>query len=182
MEDMRHVIWSNHRLDLEDWRQDLESEYPGLSDAEIEDKMYEINNEYLGDERLNLDITLSRPILLIADVGKWDGRYSGYTEIKSGKISDCLYSECDYVTWYVDGYGDLRCEAIHHDGTNHYLYRVYKEGASEEDIDRLKEKIYNGTATRRDIERVTDRLGDEIGKVYGWEFPECREREEVGVR
>ena len=34
-----------------------------------------------------------------------------------------------------------------------------------------KEKIYRGTATRADITRITRRLGDEIGKVYGWDFP-----------
>jgi hypothetical protein len=42
---------------------------------------------------------------------------------------------------------------------------------SEAQKDRLKEKIYHGTATRADIVRVTKRLGDEIGKVYGWSFP-----------
>jgi hypothetical protein len=39
-------------------------------------------------------------------------------------------------------------------------------------MDRLKVKLYHGTATRTDITRVTDRLGDEIGRVYGWSFPE----------
>ena len=36
----------------------------------------------------------------------------------------------------------------------------------------LKEKLYYGTATRADITRITRRLGDEIGKVYGWDFPQ----------
>jgi hypothetical protein len=71
----------------------------------------------------------------------------------------------------VDKLGDLRCEAVHHDGTNHYLYRTYKDGVSEYQINNLKEKLYNGTATRADITRITKRLGDEIGKVYGWYFP-----------
>ena len=38
-------------------------------------------------------------------------------------------------------------------------------------MERLKNKLYEGTATRADITRVTHRLGDEIGKVYGWTFP-----------
>lgn len=80
-----------------------------------------------------------------------------------------------YSTWYVDRLGDLRCDAVHHDGTNHYLYRAYKENASEAQIDRLKEKLYSGTATRADVTRVTKRLGDEIGRVYGWRFPPVRE-------
>ena len=97
----------------------------------------------------------------------------GYKEIESGNIRDCLYSErdIDYSTWYVDKNGDFRCEAIHHDGTNHYLYRVYKDGVSETQIDNLKEKIYYGKATRADITRVTRRLGDDIAKVYGFPIP-----------
>ena len=35
----------------------------------------------------------------------------------------------------------------------------------------LKEKLYCGEATEKDIEKVTCRLGDEIGAVYGWAFP-----------
>ncbi len=64
----------------------------------------------------------------------------------------------------------MRCDAVHHDGTNHYLYRTYKDGGERRADRRLKEKIYGGVATRADITRVTERLGDEIGKVYGWDF------------
>ena len=101
----------------------------------------------------------------------------GYKEISSGNIRDCLYSERDdeYVTWYVDKQGDLRCEAIHHDGTNHYLYRAYKDGVPESQKDRLKDKLYRGIATRADITRITRRLGDDIAKVYGFSIPRQRQ-------
>ena len=59
-------------------------------------------------------------------------------------------------------------------GTNHYLYRAYKDGVSETQIDNLKEKIYRGTATRADITRITRRLGDEIAKVHGFPIPRQR--------
>lgn len=171
MSDNRHLIWSNYDLDYEDWKDELEAEYPEKTEYERMELMYEINGDYLDDERCNLNIPLSQPILVIADLGRWNGRFSGYKEIKSGNIRDCLYSDTDYSTWYVDKNGDMRCDAVHHDGTNHYLYRTYKDGVTEEQIDRLKEKIYDGVVTRADITRVTKRLGDEIGKVYGWEFP-----------
>lgn len=171
MTDRRHIIWSNRDIDYEDWRAYLEEEFPELNDGERYSKMLEINDGYLDDERINLNIQLSEPILVIADLGLWTGRHSGYREIASGNIRDCLYSEHDYVTWFVDPLGDLRCDDVHHDGTNHYLYRAFKEGTSEEQRDRLKEKIFLGTATRSDITRVTRRLGDEIGRVYGWDFP-----------
>lgn len=178
MTDTDHLIWSNYSLDYDDWKDDLEAEYPELSEDERQERMYEINGDYLDDERVNLNIQLSRPILIIADLERWNGRFSGYKEIASGNIRDCLYSDTDYSTWYVDKLGDMRCDAIHHDGTNRYLYRTYKDGVSEEQIDRLKEKIYSGVATRADITHVTERLGDEIGKVYGWDFPTRQPKKE----
>lgn len=124
--DVRHVIWSNIDLDFEDWRVDLEAEYPDESDDDLYERMIEINSDYLDDERVNLNVRLGDSILVIADLGLWNGRCSGYKEIESGNIADCLYTECDYATWYVDKNGDLRSDCIHHDGTNHYLYRVWK--------------------------------------------------------
>ena len=174
MTEQKHLIWSDYNLDYEDWRADLEAEYPELSEDERMALMHEINSDYLDDERVNLNIQLDKPILIIADLGLWHGRRMGYKEIESGNIRDCLSSDrdTDYATWYVDKLGDLRCDAVHHDGTNHLLYRTYKEGVRESQIDLLKEKLYRGTATRADITRITRRLGDEIGKVYGWDFPQ----------
>ena len=171
MREYAHIIWSNQNLDLDDWRDDLLAEYPDKSEDELYALMCESNDRYLDDERANLDIPMARPILLIADIGRWNGRFPGYQEIKSGNIKDCLYTGMDYATFYVDRLGDLRCDAVHHDGTNRYLYRVYKKGISETQIERLQEKILDGTVTRRDITRLTEWLGDAIGKVYGWSFP-----------
>ena len=168
-------IWSNYGLDYEDWRDDLEAEYPDLSEDERISLMYEINGDYLDDERANLNVQLSQPILVVGDLGLWNGRRMGYKEIPSGNIRDCLYSDTDYSTWYVDRLGDLRCDAIHHDGTNFYLYRVYKDSASPSQIELLKEKLYRGIATRADITRVTRRLGDDIAKVYGFSIPRQRQ-------
>ena len=175
MKEERHVIWSNYGLDYEDWRDDLEAEYPDLSENERISLMYEINGDYLDDERTNLNVQLSQPILIVGDLGLWNGQRMGYKEIPSGNIRDCLYSDTDYSTWYVDRLGDLRCDAIHHDGTNFYLYRVYKDSASPSQIELLKEKLYRGITTRADITRVTRRLGDDIAKVYGFSIPRQRQ-------
>ena len=175
MKEDRHVIWSNYDLDYEDWRDDLEAEYPELTEDQRIALMYEINGDYLDDERINLNIQLSQPILVIGDLGLWYGRRSGYKEIESGNIRDCLYADTDYSTWYVDRLGDLRCDAIHHDGTDHYLYRAYKDGVRESQIDLLKDKLYRGIATRADVTRITRRLGDDIARVYGFSIPRARQ-------
>ena len=175
MKEDRHVIWSNYDLDYEDWRDDLEAEYPELTEDQRIALMYEINGDYLDDERVNLNIQLSQPILVIGDLCLWYGRRSGYKEIESGNIRDCLYADTDYSTWYVDRLGDLRCDAIHHDGTDHYLYRAYKDGVRESQIDLLKDKLYRGIATRADVTRITRRLGDDIARVYGFSIPRVRQ-------
>ena len=175
MKEDRHIIWSNYDLDYEDWRDDLEAEYPELTEDQRIALMYEINGDYLDDERVNLNIQLSQPILVIGDLGLWYGRRSGYKEIERGNIRDCLYADTDYSTWYVDKLGDLRCDAIHHDGTDHYLYRAYKDGVRESQIDLLKDKLYRGIATRSDVTRITRRLGDDIARVYGFSIPRARQ-------
>ena len=175
MKEGRHIIWSNYDLDYEDWRDDLEAEYPELTEDQRIALMYEINGDYLDDERTNLNIQLSQPILVIGDLGLWHGRRCGYKEIESGNIRDCLYADTDYSTWYVDKLGDLRCDAIHHDGTDHYLYRAYKDGVRESQIDLLKDKLYRGIATRADVTRITRRLGDDIARVYGFSIPRARQ-------
>ena len=55
MKDGRHIIWSND-IDYDDWREDLEEQYPDLTEAERMELMYELNGDYLDDERSNLDM------------------------------------------------------------------------------------------------------------------------------
>lgn len=178
----KHIIWGDINLDLEDWRADLKEEYPNYSDDELYQVMCEINADYLYDERANLNIQLSQPIIVIGDIGRWNGRVMGYKMIDSGNIKDCLYSDTDFTEWYVDKYGDLRADAVHHDGTNHYLYRVFKNSVTPEQAERLQDKIYRGKATRADITRVTRRLGDEIAAVYGFPIPKQRVSKERSAR
>ena len=76
MED-RHIIWSNENLDLDDWREDLQEQYPDCSEDELYRIMCETNAEYLSDERVNLNIQLPCGVVIIgieavADVSAFD--------------------------------------------------------------------------------------------------------------
>lgn len=100
----RHIIWSNINLDLDDWRGDMREqlEMNGANPDEItEDMLYEemvrVNEDNLYDERDNLNIQLSEPIIVIADLGRWNGCFQGYKMIESGNIRDCLYADTDYA-------------------------------------------------------------------------------------
>lgn len=173
----KHVIWSNRDLDLEDWRETLEENYPEMDDYGLTDMMYQANDDNLPDERANLDIQVGGDILAVADLGRWDGRVIGYKLIESGNIKDCLYTNCELCEWYVDRDGEFRCDESHHDGTNHIYYRKFREGVSEEQKEDLLADIYDHKAKQEDIDRLTDKLGEAIGKVYGWNFPTPKDKD-----
>ena len=182
----RHVIWSNINLNLDDWRGNMREqlETNGTNPDEItEDMLYQemvrVNDDYLYDERDNLNVQLTEPIIVIADLGRWNGRFLGYKMIESGKISDCLYSATDYTEWYVDKDGEFKAEAVHHDGRNKYMYRVFKDSSTEEQIVDLQDKIYSGTVTQADIDRVTRPLGKDIAKVYGFDLSKEKQSAEM---
>ena len=169
----KHIIWSNINLDIEDWKDGykefLELNYLNDKDPNDEDEIYEWMNEtndmYLDDERCNLNKEVDGRILIIADLGLWNGRKSGYKIIESRNIKNILSSQCDYVEWYGDGY-NIRCTGHHHDGTNRYLYRVIRE---DRNIDKLLDAIYNGEEiTSSKLNYYTRSLYQDVANVYGW--------------
>jgi len=181
MKTKKHVLWSNLNLDLKDWENGLREHYEinnmsydDYKENHHYDTMCELNSLYLYDERTNLNKQLSNQIIVIADLGLWHGRRTGYRIITSGNMSDCLYdSNCDYCEWYVDEKGEMRFTGHHHDGTNHYFYRVAKLTATDDHIEALTNALYFGDTEKAEklIKRHTDRLGDYIGDIYGWKFP-----------
>lgn len=168
----KHIIWSDMNLNLDDWKDTLLEENPAYTEEEMYQRMFALNSLYLCDERLNLSsIILERPILVIGDLGLWNGRRSGYKLINSGKVSDCLFSkEIGDTCWYVDERGNFRGELHHHDGTNYMLYRGIRPWVSEENLNALTSRIYEGKDFSQQLARLTFRLGDLIGDVYGWTF------------
>ena len=168
----KHIIWSNMNLDIEDWREDYKEscenndmEYDPNDEDVIYEWMVETNNEYLNDERMNLNKVVEGRILVIADLGLWNGRKAGYKTVGSGNIKDILGYTYDYAEFYGDGY-NIRGTEVHHDGTNHYLYRVIRE---DRNIDNLLDAIYNGEEiTSSKLNYYTKSLYKDVAAVYGW--------------
>lgn len=171
--DKRFVVWSNWNLDIDDeeWKdywEELESEYDEeLSDDEKWKMLYDTVYEFLEDARMNLNIKLSDEIIVLGDIGRWDGRARGYKLISSGNIKDCLFDECDYCTWYCDRY-NFRFVGAHHDGINRYLYRQLRPELTYEQRDNFLWELRRGHVSDRTIRRYTKSIRPEIAKVYGW--------------
>ena len=173
------IIWQNYDLDLDKngWREGImetleanDVDTSHLTEDDMRREMYELNDEYLDDERGNLKKTLPGTILIIADIGLWNGRHKGYKETNSSDLADCLnfMPDCDFARFYVDSHDNLRSEQTHHDGTHHLLYRYWNPETSEYRRDSFRNKLYFGTATPQDITRYTKSCGKEIRKIYGW--------------
>ncbi len=178
-----HIIWQDEDLDPKDWVEAYKdflkaNDLPDDSDDmdAVTKFMYEENCSYLNDERMNLrNIVFKTPILIIGEMGLWYGTRTGYRLINSGKLSDCLtFISRDYESgaWFVDDCGELRGRFHHHDGTNYHWYRGLKPGVSESTIERLIDKINCGDESyKKLLSRISFRLGDLVGDVYGWSFP-----------
>lgn len=168
----KHIIWSNMNLDIEDWRdgyKEMAEENGWEEDTDDDDNLYdymiETNNMYLDDERMNLDKVVEGRILVIADLGLWNGRKSAYKIVESGNIKDILGFTYDCAEFYGDGY-NIRGTEVHHDGTNHYLYRVIRE---DRNIVNLLNDIWDGKEyTMKKLNYYTRSLYPYVAKVYGW--------------
>lgn len=169
----KYIIWQNYNIDLrdEDNEDYLKQYYPEVtSEAEKYCIIEELNNFYLEDERANLNILLDDDIIILADVGRWDGRHRGYKELHSNNIADCLQFEkdCWYAEWWVDSYGNLKSRQSHHDGTHYLLYRAWKKGVTDEQKENVLDGLYFGTISQRTIRRYTEGIGKYVAEVYGW--------------
>lgn len=166
----KRIIWSNIDLNEHEWI-DSYNEFceineinPG-NENDLYNYMINTNAEYLFDERINLDKIVDGEILVIANIGTWQGRKHGYKIIKSANIKDILYDNSDFIEWYSDGY-NIKATAHHHDGTNHYLYRIIRNNRN---IDKLLDSIYNGkNITNSKLNYYTKSLYKDVANIYGW--------------
>ena len=168
----KRIIWSNVDIDFDQWKHDLildrkENNHDNPYDIRENDVWEFINqtlDDHMNDERHNLDIDTDGRILVIADIGRWNGRVPGY-KLLNGNIKNILYSSADYVEWYSDGH-NIRATAHHHDGTNYYLYKEVRE---DRNIQHLLDAIYSGKEiTRNVLKYYTKSLNHYVKDVYGW--------------
>ena len=120
----------------------------------------------LDDEKCNLDVETGGFILAFADIGRWCGRVTGYKKIGTN-VKDILESFYggDDCTWYADKY-NVRAISCDHDGRTTMVFRMVE---SEEKLDALCEKIYDGKIkTERELFKATKSIRPFVADVYGW--------------
>ena len=157
------TIW-NSQINLDDWQDFIEEEYEGYTDETfLYERCYNMNLNYLEDEKCNLDKSLNNKIIIIADLGFWDGRRKGFKLLGSNLNEIFNISDWDEAHWYYDRF-NVRCREPHHDGVNYYLFRELKDDKYQ---NILCEKIYNETLTSKDITRYTKSLVPYIKEIYG---------------
>lgn len=165
----KYIIWSNiESISLNEWRDYLEeggyTEENGYTEDEQINLCEDLRAEYLGDERANLS-PIKGKILAFANIERWDGHVHGYKIYDN--IQSALYSECDYVEWYVTHKG-LFFIGHHHDGTNYCEYRIIHDNV---DIDNLTNAIYNKKEiSRQKLAYYTKNIAPEIQKIYGFKL------------
>lgn len=145
------TIWSNYPgsdyyIDL---MQEAESE-----DFDAEAELYSRLDDLVDFNQSSADL------IVLGDLGLWNGRAHGYKEY--AELADCFRCGFEYAEWSIDQHNNLRCRTSHHDGTNYYLFREWKENLSEEQKNNFLEKLYAGAATSRDITRYTRSIGAKI--------------------
>ena len=176
LKEEKHIIYTTeYRVDdyIEEWKamSDEEREDLGINienQSELEELACEYNREWLKDEQSNLPHQKLNMIVGIADIGRWDGRKTGYAEYSNISISELLVkmlSKDGETEIYVEG-NELKATQRHHDGVN---YIIYREVTNKKAWDVLKMKIYNQQEySIKDLSKCTRSLYTEIAKIYGW--------------
>lgn len=166
---MKKIIWSNMDLNVDEWR-DGYAEYCEINEIEQGDEydlyrwMEDTNALYLDDERENLNKQLDGDILIIGDLGLWNGRASGY-KVARANLNAIFDVVGDVSEFYGDG-REIRATVYHHDGRNYYQFRAIRQGRN---VEKLLDAIYNGDyISPQKLNYYTRSIYSDVARVYGW--------------
>lgn len=158
----RSIIWTSD-VDVEQYRLEMEEQYPSITEDQLADFARDMNDNDLECERISLDFDLGHEIICITSDGRWNGRADDYRFLGKN-LARCLYCHEDSATWYVDDSGDFRCDG----NKKNYLFREWKEGVTGHQMEYVTDQIIQGKVTTAQLNRFTRRIGDRIARVYGW--------------
>ena len=161
----KHTIWSSH-INMDDWQDYLKEEHPTVTDEYEQYRLCaELNDCYLDDERVNLNIPCT--VLGIAEIGRWNGISRGFHFFDN--IKEILYTSCDDAEWYLEN-DVIKGVMHHHDGTNYVTY--YLCDTNKDGFEDFEEEMHEncGALPQETIEKYcsTMLLAEKVKAVYGW--------------
>lgn len=166
-------------INEDDWDIEEAKEYydkDEITDDEFYRYCIDKNNEYFEDVyEYDLNIPINGPILCIADIGRWNGRFAGYKIINKRNIKDILDACSDYydIEIYCDK-SNLCANLHHHDGTNYVIFKEIREDKiNSSDIDgffyaKMMNSKNDFNKLQNMIQRYTRSLRPYIKKEFGW--------------
>lgn len=172
------ILFNNYDYDFNLWKKDFK-EHLEINECENIDELVNDDSdvwEFIHEmERLEwedlyteLDITIDENIIAIANIGRWNGRKSGYKKL-SNNLKDILtvWSECDYIKIYTEK-GNIKGIGAHHDGTNYITFKKWKKGITENAKGKVLNAIYSNAQNKETlITRYTRSIYSDIKKIYG---------------
>lgn len=169
----RHIIWQDAIYENEeDWKEAFEEfkkDGEPYENSNIHDFIDAECNYSYGCEQVNINIEVPNGILVIADLGAWNGRKSGHLNHDLSNVNECLHTYCGgYLKVYLED--DLIAEEAHHDGTNVYTFRKWRDDVTEEQKDDLRIALWAQEKEKAAdlIAKYTLSLYPEVAKAYGW--------------
>jgi hypothetical protein len=167
-----HIIYSteyNPEVYRNEYKEFCEDNGYEMTEDGLNEYAYQDNSDWLECEKCNLSKPMNTKFLIIADLGLWDGRRSGFRvmEIKNlNQIFD-VYNSDSETTFYCDRY-DVKVRCTHHDGTNYYTIREIKEG-HDKAIENICNSLYfNEKVNKALITKYTKSIRPLVANVFGW--------------
>ena len=114
-------------------------------------------------------------ISVVGTAGTWD------ISMSRAETSRIAYTPLPIVTTASGSLTATESSEARRYTTTAQIICITASGKTDE-RDELIGKLYNGSATMDDIDAVTEKLGRDIGKVYGWDFPDKRLEERTKDR
>lgn len=174
---MEKTIWSNDATAYDfEWSRQMVADDSDVDVSDVaDDAVYRyIDNDIcltLDAEEENLDVP-TRRIVAFGVLGLWCGKAHQSRILPTPNLSEILHGACrdseEYTVYYDSSDGEVKAKDVHHDGTNHYLFRELVSGISPDDEEAFLELVKSGAAKLEDINKFTASLGPRVEPIYGW--------------
>ena len=159
------VIYSNEYDDA--LFQELRKENADETEEYVWDVYNGFKNSDYHDFRCELQhMPYVHNLVLVGTVGLWNGRRQAGALPREFKNVLNAFSNCDYVTLYVEN-KRVYLKGVHHDGTHYMELRAFRKQYGTEAVKSTFSAYTNSVTSTADIERATRTVYPEFKKQFG---------------